>query len=201
MPIEYTPEQREAYGMRPDGVIRGGAFERTSTQAPPPVDDDGLPFMSHRELGEILGRSPHNSKRIAWETGINQHVEFRGQNFASHRVWFSTRDVQKHVESLRNGTHFATRNDDPAQRELLWGQRDKDLKWKLDQAKKAKASKIKNNEPVFDTHNQPHPGNAGFEKRTFRGPRIFTDATGEEMPTHSLAQAINQHKFSSIERR
>lgn len=199
MPIEYTPEQRETFGMRPDASFDLSNVRVESQATPPPVDDDGLPFMSHHELGAILGRSENNSKRLAWETGIDQHIEYRGQT-GYHRVWFSPRDVQKHVESLRKGTHFSTKEMDPAEREMRWGQHDKNLKWTLKQAAAAKQSKVANNEPVFDTHNQPHRGNASFADHTYRGPRTITDSQGETSPTNSLKEAIRQGRFKSIKR-
>lgn len=186
-----------AGGFNPD--FQGRSFSVHSQQKGVPVDDDGLPFMNHRDLGAIMARSEHDSKRLAWETGINQHIEYQGQG-DKHRVWFSTRDVQQHINSLQTGKHPATANMSKQERDMRWGQHNTDLKRKLSNAQAARQSSIKNGNAVFDTHNQPDRGNAGFENRTFRGPRIFTDSTGDTIPTHDLKTAIKQGNFRSIKR-
>lgn len=205
MPIEYSDEERALFGMRPGATIRGGAdYNSGSHAAPPPVDDDGIPFLSHRELGGILGRSESNSQRLAWESGINQHIEFKGQGDA-HRVWFSTQDVKDHVDSLLNGTHPATANTPESTRKLKWEAKSKELANTLKTARLTKQSKINNNEPVFDTHNQPHRGNKNFADNTVRGRRVITNrvynSLGDTIATHDLQAAIDQGNFRPIKRR
>lgn len=200
-----TPEERAAKGVRPGAVFPGVPLVDSQAKDVP-VDDDGIPFMSHGKLGEILGRK--DSARLAWETGINQHIEFQGQGggtnqgvLGKHRVWFSTRDVADHMASLRYGTHPATKGEDQQARELRWGHIHEDLKNRLLNADMANNNMRRNGQTPYDTHNQPDRRNAGFENRTFRGPRIATDRlTGATYNTNDLKSAFRENRFKPIKR-
>ena len=58
---------------------RVGQSSYGSEHSTTPVDDEGIPFMSTRDIAHIHGRSPLNAKRLAWETDAPHYVYNRGQ--------------------------------------------------------------------------------------------------------------------------
>jgi hypothetical protein len=153
------------------------SFEPNSTPAPQygpqshgsehsttPVDDEGIPFMSTKDIAHIHGRSPLNAKRIAWETDAPHYVYNRGQIGAKSpntSVFISHGET---VNYLEKKAAFHKPEADRTHEEKMWGALHAEEAPKYLTKKKAVAASIKAGGPRYNFSNQPHPNNQTLTK-------------------------------------
>ena len=151
-------------------------YTTPSSALPAPIDDNGMPMLSNKEVGPILGYSPGNEKKAGYEHIIRQHKVYKDEDMAENsratgqgaRTWFSQEDVVNHL-----GTCETCKAKDPN------GAKFKFHSKMLLSAKAAIAKQRKAGGPVHTWENQPHPGNKNIHKRTYIGDRVYTEDPDE----------------------
>ena len=162
---------------------RVGQSSYGSEHSTTPVDDEGIPFMSMRDIAHIHGRSPLNAKRIAWETDA-PHYQYRRGNLdnpnANYSVFVSHGETVKYLEKK---AAFHKPESERTEDERTWGMLHAEEKPKYMAKKKEVAAAIKAGGPKYNFSNQPHPNNQTLTKarlKPFSKGRIDEDVTSQE---------------------
>jgi len=166
-----TESERSEHGVRPDARFPAQPI-KSYQGAGAPLDKEGIPFLSANgidsshgtTMGQIIGRSSGNAKRVAWETDAPQYIERRGQ---SQRVWYSLGEVKNWVGSKRAA---GSSPEQKAQNESQWGPWHNHLTKLHEGLTAANEVKRKNGEPVGDYYNQTHRDHKNIHLRMEEAP-------------------------------
>lgn len=156
---------------RQPGIQYGAkSYTTPSSTKPAPIDNNGMPMLSNKEVGPILNYSPGDERRAGYEHSLRQYKVYKDDSASENsaatgqgaRTWFSHEDVVNHLGKLAE--------KDPAK----WGDKHKFHSKMLKSAKARIEKDRKAGKPVHSWENQPHPGNKDIHKRYYAGTREYT---------------------------